>query len=212
MTTHVLCLPCSLHCPRKKLVELRRFEHRPLLYHFQSGPGPAGLFCALVVYLISRKCWNVCHNKPPLQGSFSNALTLRGHGMPVTVTIVDSGHQFELYCQDYVKFPEEHFLPRIRATVENAIQTVVWERKYRIAHPVPAFFCRECGGSTFDHAATIVRSSTLVCVKTEEEMPLNEQEKEWLSLELSRRKQCAIMLKCISLACCHTCAVYQTCT
>ena len=76
--------------------------------------------------------------------------------MPFTVTIVDSVHQFELYCHSDVHYPKKKYLPKIKATVDNAIQTVVRERKYHVAHPVPAFFCGKCEGSTFDHAAEIV--------------------------------------------------------
>ena len=54
--------------PPQKLDKLRNPEHQPLLYHFKSGPGPAGLFCALVVYLISKKEWSVCYKKKPSRG------------------------------------------------------------------------------------------------------------------------------------------------
>ena len=180
-------------CLPEKLVELRNPEHRPLLYHFKNGPGPAGLFCALVVYLISNE-WCLCQDIPPLQGSFWNAITLRGPKMPVTVTIIDSVFQFEIYCQDHVDFPEEKYLPKIKDTIETALQSVVRERKYCVDLPEPAFFCRVCGENRYDHVAEIGMGNTLICLDTHKSTRLDEQEKEWLSAEQPQGKQCSIML------------------
>ena len=71
----------------------------PLLYHFQEGCVPAGLFCALVV-LLSNKEYKVLVDDPdlPLKILHNNAVSFEvSHIHRIAVTIIRSFYQLEVH-------------------------------------------------------------------------------------------------------------------
>ena len=112
----------------------------PLLFYFEDGCSPAGLFCALLVCLTSPRIgWKV-HLGPPLGGVRSNAACLSIHKKPIIVTIVDVFHQFEVYFRCSSK--REYNLPIVKEVITEALEEVMHNRKYTIAFPKKSFFCR----------------------------------------------------------------------
>ena len=112
----------------------------PLLFNFEDGCAPVGLFCALFVCLTSPRIgWEVYIGRP-LRGVRSNAACLSIPNMRCLVTIVDAFHQFEVHCE----FPKgrEYYLPKVNEVVTEALEEVIHNRKYDIPFPKKSFFCR----------------------------------------------------------------------
>ena len=112
----------------------------PLLFHFEGGCAPAGLFCALLVCLTSpRTGWKI-QLRPPLEGVRSNAACLSIPDKRFLVTIVDAFHQFEVHylCPS----GREYYLSKVNEVVTEALEEVVHNRKYAIVFPKKSFFCR----------------------------------------------------------------------
>ena len=123
----------------KKLFE--NSSNPPLLFHFDKGCAPAGLFCALLVCLTSPKIgWKV-HLGEPLKGVRSNAACLVIPGVRFKVIIVDMFHQFEVHYR--CPSGRENFLSKIGEVISEALEEVVYNRSYNMpAFPTKCFFCR----------------------------------------------------------------------
>ena len=112
----------------------------PLLFYFEEGCSPAGLFCALFVCLTSPRIeWEVFLG-PPLEGVRSNAACLSIPNTRCLVTIVDTFHQFEVHCN--IPKGREYHLPKVNEVVTEALEEVIHNRKYAIPFPKKFFFCR----------------------------------------------------------------------
>ena len=130
--------------PHFKPSELRQLSPNPskppLLFHFEDGCAPAGLFCALMVCLTSPRIgWEV-YLRSPLKGVRSNAVCLSISDTRVLVTVVDAFNQFEVHC----RYPNgrEYHLPKVNEVITEALEEVIHNRKYGIAFPKKSFLCR----------------------------------------------------------------------
>ncbi len=109
----------------------------PLLFYFEDGCAPAGLFCALLVCLTSPRIgWKVYLRRRVR----SNAACLSIPNTRCLVTIVDSFHQFEVHCD--LPDGREYHLPKVNEVVTEALEEVIHNRKYAIRFPKKSFFCR----------------------------------------------------------------------
>ena len=148
--------------------DMNKLSTTPLLYHFNEGCVPAGLFCALVVCL-SNKGYKLLVDDPdlPLKTPHNNAVSFEIAGLRISVTVVDSFHQLEVHYHftaevDYLR----KYLSEIRNTFVDSLKEVIENLKYKINIPNCAFYCRAdkcCQDSNKPHIATIGRERDVIC-------------------------------------------------
>jgi len=150
----------------------------PLLVHFPAGCAQNGVFCALVVYLLSKCHWKIaCGLKgTPLCVSHS-CIHFQLPDTPVCVTLIDSFTFFEVH----VKAPEIKYTkicPMIREAIFSGLKAAADVLKYNNSTPVPAFLCK-C--SSPPHAAIPDGECCfLMCTKSTEYELLTHQYSSWL--------------------------------
>ena len=149
----------------------------PLLVHFPAGCAQNGVFCALVVYLISVSGWRFAKGIPHCVSR--NCVCFQLPGKPVCITLVDSFTYFELH----VKAPNTMYIelcPTIRVSVLKAAAKSL---RYNNSIPLPAFSCK-C--SSPPHGATVDdKGCYLICITSTNYASLTEQHAVWLGQELS---------------------------
>ena len=123
----------------------------PLLVHFPAGCAQNGVFCALVVYLLSECHWKIACGPTGTPLSVSRScIRFQLPDKPVCVTIVDSF----AYLEVHVQAPETKyakFCPVIRKAIFSGLKAAADVLKYNNSTPVPAFLCN-C--SSPPHTAT----------------------------------------------------------
>ena len=148
----------------------------PLVVHFPAGCAQNGVFCALVVYLISVSGWKFAKGNPHCVSR--NCVCFQLPGKPVCITLVDSFTSFELH----VKAPNTMYAelcPMIRIAVFSGLKAAAESLRYNNSTPVPAFVCTECISSP--HAATIDdQGCYLTCTVSTNFMPLTKKHTVWL--------------------------------
>ena len=148
----------------------------PLLVHFPAGCAQNGVYCALVVYLVSKCHWKLaCGPKgTPLCVSRS-CIYFQLPDKTVCVALVDSFAFFEVH----VKAPETKYpkiCPMIREAIFSGLKAAADVLRYNNTTPVPAFLCK-C--SSPPHTAT-PDDGYLACTKCTEYRPLTKQYTIWL--------------------------------
>ena len=148
----------------------------PLLVHFPAGCAQNGVFCALVVYLISVSGWKFAKGTPNCISR--NCVCFQLPGKPVCITLIDSFTFFELHVKaPNTMYPE--LCPMIRVAVFSGLKAAAESLKYNNSTPVPAFVCTECSSSP--HAATIDNQGCyLTCTTSTNFMPLTKKHTVWL--------------------------------
>ena len=148
----------------------------PLLVHFPAGCAQNGIFCALVVYLISVSGWKFAKGTPNCISR--NCVCFQLPGKPVCITLVDSFTFFELHVKaPNTMYPE--LCPMIRVAVFSGLKAAAESLKYNNSTPVPAFVCTECSSSP--HTATIDdQCCYLTCTTSTNFMPLTKKHTVWL--------------------------------
>jgi len=155
----------------------------PLLVHFPAGCAQNGVFCALVVYLLSECHWKIAHDPKgtPLCVS-RTCIHFQLPDTPVCVAVVDSFAFLEVH----VKGPQNEYhsvCPSIRQAIFSGLKAAADALKYNNSTPVPAFFC-EC--SSPPHTAIPDRKLRyLMCTKCTKYGPLTQQHSIWLDVKLS---------------------------
>ena len=139
----------------------------PLVFLFSDKCTPSGLFCAVVVKLLSSN-WKVNEKAK----AYSNAVTLlRKKCKPrLAITFIDSFKSFEVHCS------KEDKLPEIKNEIEEVIESVIHSRKYKCGPPQIAFFC-PCSECQF---ATLEESSDICCDCDSYPPEDTQQERKWL--------------------------------
>ena len=127
------------------------FSAAPLLVHFPAGCAQNGIFCALVVYLLSKCEWKVeCNPKgTPLCVSRS-CIRFQLPGKPVSIVLVDMFLYFEVHVTTRNTMYST-VCPMIRESIFSGLKAAAEALKYNSSTPVPAFFCK-C--SSLSHTAT----------------------------------------------------------
>ena len=148
----------------------------PLLVHFPAGCAQNGVYCALVVYLLSECHWKIACGLEgtPLCVSRS-CIYFQLPDKTVCVALVDSFAFFEVH----VKAPETKYpkiCPIIREAIFSGLKAAADVLRYNNSTPVPAFLCK-C--SSPPHTAT-PDDGYLVCTKCTEYGPLTKQYTIWL--------------------------------
>ena len=175
----------------------------PLLVYFPAGCAQNGVFCALVVYLLSNCQWTfACSDQgTPLCVSRS-CIRFQISGKPVSITLVDSFKYFQLHVET-VSIKSPKVCPMIRESIFRGLKAAAESLKYNNSTPVLAFFCK-CSSSL--HAATPTiddEDRYLTCTKSKKPRPLTKQHTVWLSdtTDIAEGKQycptcywCTVML------------------
>ena len=123
----------------------------PLLFYFKNG-APVGLFCAMIVNLLSSEdyitddddyglysdfSWSLDTKSTPKM--YSNAIILRNYDLLGRVGLVESTDWFEIHCE----CPEDQ--AEVKEAIQNAIEETKRKRKIGKGMKVKlAFFC-PCG-------------------------------------------------------------------
>ena len=157
----------------------------PLLVHFPAGCAQNGLFCALVVYLISKCQWKFACN---VEGNpvcvARSCVRFQFPDKPASIVLVDSFSYFEVHVtMRNTMYPK--FCPLIREAIFGGLKAAAEALRYNNSTPVSAFFCK-CSSSP--HAATPVIDDDdcyLMCTMTDDDGGhLTKQHSVWLGVKL----------------------------
>ena len=156
----------------------------PLLVHFPAGCAQNGVFCALVVYLLSECQWKFARDTKgnPLCVSRS-CIHFRFPGKPASIALVDSFSYFEVHVTK-CNTTHSKVCPLIQEAIFSGLKAAAESLKYNNSMPVPAFFCK-CSSSP--HAAIPVTDDDcyLICTMTDDYTgPLMKQHSVWLESKL----------------------------
>ena len=157
----------------------------PLLVHFPAGCAQNGVFCALVVYLLSKCQWKfACDVRGnPLCVSRS-CIHFQFPGKPASIALVDCFSYFEVHVT-MANTMYSKVWPAIREAIFSGLKAAAESLRYNNSTPVPAFLCK-C--SSFPHAAIPViddEQCYLMCSKSTNYGPLKKQHAVWLDVKLS---------------------------
>ena len=141
----------------------------PLLVHFPAGCAQNGVFCALVVYLISKCQWKfACNVKGDPLCVSRGCVRFKFPGKPASIVLVDSFSYFEVHvAMRNSMYPK--VCPMIREAIFSGLKAAAEALRYNNSTPVPAFFCK-CSSSP--HAATPViddEDCYLMCTMTDDD-------------------------------------------
>ena len=185
--TEYFIMPCLLQMITPELVNKHLPPSSlaiPLLVHFPAGCAQNGVFCALVVYLISVSGWKVGKGTPYCV--YRNCVCFQLPGKPACITLVDSFTYFELH----VKAPNSMYpelCPMIRVAIFSGLNAAAKALKYSDCTAAPAFFCK-CSLS-HPHAATIDEGLYLICTRQSTHYEsLTNYHAVWLDVKLPAEK------------------------
>ena len=157
----------------------------PLLVHFPAGCAQNGVFCALVVYLLSKCQWKIeCNTKGTPICASRSCVRFQLSGKPASIVLVDTFSYFEVHVTTRNTMYSK-VCPMIRKAIFSGLKAATKALKYNNSTPVPAFFCR-C--SSPPHAATPVISDDdcyLMCTKSSNSGTLTKQHSVWLDETIS---------------------------
>ena len=162
----------------------------PLLVHFPAGCAQNGVFCALVVYLLSKCQWKVACDIEGTPICVSHGcICFEFPTKPVCITLVDSFSFFQLHIDPEARntmYPK--VCPLIKEAIFSGVKAAAEALRYNNSTPVPAFFCK-C--SSPPHAATPTIDDEdyyLRCTKCTSYGPLTKQHAVWLDVKLPGTK------------------------
>ena len=158
----------------------------PLLVHFPAGCAQNGLFCALVVYLISKCQWKLARDVRgnPLCVS-RNCVHFQFLGKRASIVLVDTFSYFEVHVTMHnTMYPK--ICPMIRESIFSGLKAASATLRYIDCAAISAFFCK-CSLSR-PHAATIDGGSYLMCTQSTHYERLTEHHAVWLDMKLPAEK------------------------
>ena len=152
----------------------------PLIVSFQEGWTPTGLFCALVVSLLSSKSklpWKISElvsgNMTKL---YKNYLEFSIGYIAGSITLVNTMKQFQLHPSS--ELPAD-LLPLMWQTIDRNLKEACSKYSYKLSH----YFAVECSCGVFPtHTARIsVKDSTVQCTRDSgKQEPLSSKQKLWV--------------------------------
>ena len=151
----------------------------PLIITFQEGWAPTGLFCALVVSLLSRKSrlpWKISELvSSNISKLYKNNLEFLIGYNPGSITLVNTMTQFELHPSS--ELPSD-LLPPIWQTIDQNLKEACSKYSYKVSHN----FAFECNCRLLPpHTALIsLEKSTVQCSQDPDKVePLSSKQKLW---------------------------------
>ena len=155
----------------------------PLIVTFQEGWAPTGLFCALVVSLLSRKSqlpWKISELvSGNMSKLYKNNLEFSIGYIAGSITLVNTMKQFELHPSS--ELPSD-LLPLIWQTIDRNLKEACSKYSYKVSHYF-AFKCN-CGESPAHTARISVKDSSVQCTRESgKREPLSSKQKLWVLFE-----------------------------
>ena len=148
LTSNEYFMPCLLPMLPAESITRPRSSIAPLLVHFPNKCAQNGVFCALVVHLLTACKWELQTKGNNLACVFRNCIQFKLLGKPATATLIDSFSFFEVHLNT-----QSQIIPsQVRKEVFNGLENTYCKLKYNNSKPKEGFLC-ECGSSTL-HAAT----------------------------------------------------------
>ena len=130
----------------------------PLLFYFKTAV-PMGLYCAVIVHLLSicvpGNKWRITSK----YGNYSNYFNLErdfGAGLSLKVVLIEKLKYIEVYCDN--DRDERH---KVTNDIERAISEVMKKKKIDYEMPQPGFHC-PCGTET-KHTAILEDKVNIIC-------------------------------------------------
>ena len=155
----------------------------PLLVHFPAGCAQNGVFCALVVYLLSECHWEFA--KGISECVSRRCVCFQLPDTPVSIALVDSFSFFKVT----VEAPEPMYpkiCPKIREAIFSGVEAAARTLKYNNSKPKPALLCGKCSSELSPHAATpAIDHCYLMCTKSKSYEPLTKQHTVWFDVKPS---------------------------
>ena len=151
----------------------------PLLVHFPAGCAQNGIFCALVVYLLSKCRWKFA--KGTSECVLRSCVCFQLPDTPVSITLADSFSFFKVS----VEAPDPMYpkvCPKIQEAIFSGVEAATKVLRYNNSKPKPAFLCSKCSSESPPHAATPViddEQCYLMCTKSTNYGPLKKQHAVW---------------------------------
>ena len=131
----------------------------PLLVYFPAGCAQNGVFCALVVYLLSECHWEFAKGK--LECVSRSYVCFQLPDTPVSIELVDSFSYFKVSVEaPDVMYPK--VCPKIREAIFSGVDAAATALRYNNSKPKPAFLCGKCGSESPSHA-TIPTNCDEIC-------------------------------------------------
>ena len=156
----------------------------PLLVYFPAGCAQNGIFCALVVYLLSECHWKFA--KRASECVSRSCVCFQIPNAPVSIALVDCFSFFKVS----VEAPDPMYpkvCPKIQEAIFSGVEAAARALKYSNSKPKPAFLCSKCSSESPPHAATPVIDDEhcyLMCTKSTNYGPLKKQHAVWLDVRL----------------------------
>ena len=155
----------------------------PLIVSFQEGWAPTGLFCALVVSLLSRKSqlpWKISELvSGNMSKLYKNYLDFAIGYIAGSITLVNTMKQFELHPSS--ELPSD-LLPPIWQTIDHNLKEACSKYSYKVSHQF-AFECN-CGLLPPHTALISLEKSTVQCSRDPDKVePLSSKQKLWVLFE-----------------------------
>ena len=165
-----------------KGIEQSTIAATPLFVTFPEGWAPTGLFCALVVSLLSHRApptWRLTEfASKDVSKLYKNCLEFSVDFNLGSITLVNTMKQFELHPSS--TFPSD-LLPMIWQTIDRGLKEVCSKYSYKVLHRF-AFECN-CGVSPSHAALVSVDKFTIQCTHASDELqPLSSGQKLWVPL------------------------------
>ena len=155
----------------------------PLIVTFQEGWAPTGLFCALVVSLLSRKSqlpWKISELvSGNMSKLYKNNLEFSIGYIAGSITLVNTMKQFELHPSS--ELPSD-LLPLIWQTIDQNLKEACSKYSYKVSHYFA--FKYNCGESPAHTARISVKDSSVQCTRESgKQEPLSSKQKLWVLFE-----------------------------
>ena len=155
----------------------------PLLVHFPAGCAQNGVFCALVVYLLSECNWEFA--KGISECVSRSCVCFQLPDKPVSIALVDSFSFFKVTVEA-PKPMYQKVCPKIREAIFSGVEAAARALKYNNSKPKPALLCGKCSSESPPHAATpAIDDGYLVCTQSKSYEPLTKQHTVWFNVKLS---------------------------
>ena len=156
----------------------------PLLVYFPAGCAQNGVFCALVVYLLSECNWEFAKGTSECVSRSCVCFWLPD--TPVSIALVDCFSFFKVSVEaPDVMYPK--VCPKIREDIFTGVEAAARALKYNNSRPKLAFLCGKCSSESPPHAATLSTDDCyLVCTESKSyDETRTKQHTVWFDVKLS---------------------------
>ncbi|XP_019862402.1 PREDICTED: uncharacterized protein LOC109591029 [Amphimedon queenslandica] len=164
----VFLMPALL--PVKDVSDASTFSKTPLLYYFNDEPVPMGLFCAVIVQLLSYpddEKWHIITKEHNFSNFFTIQKKINKYRM-CKVLLVEQLYCIEIYCE------EPRHRPSANKCIKKAINYVIEDKISNYEKPVATFYC-PCKDKK-QHIATVEDNVLIKCSRTDEWQDLSDSQ------------------------------------